>query len=157
MVYLSTGFSNSMAIEKWAAIASIGLFAMFSGEMISIYYFMTNSPSDFEFGIVFEANPKILQFISIGVGPASILAALSFLMSRRYGSKPIGLMIIGGGVIMLVGMAICYSLIEHISDEFLTEAVVLTPVLFMVLSAPVIIVGAVLLNTKKKRPKKEYF
>ena len=146
-----------MAIEKWTAIASIGLFAMFSGEMISIYSFMTNVPGDFEFGMAFEANPKILQFISIGVAPASILAALSFLMSRRYGSKPIGMMIIGGGVIMLVGMAVCYSMIDKISEDYMTEAVKFVPVLFMMLSAPVIVVGAILLKTKKKRPKKEYF
>lgn len=146
-----------MAIEKWAAIASIGLFAMFSGEMISIYYFMTNVPGDFEFGMAFEANPKILQFISIGVAPASILAALSFIMSRRYGSKPIGLMIVGGGVIMLVGMLICYSMLDKIMDSYMTDAVRLVPLLFMVLSAPVIAVGLILLKTKKKRPKKEYF
>ncbi len=146
-----------MAIEKWAAVASIGLFAMFSGEMISIYNFMTSVPGDFEFGMAFEANPKILQFISIGVAPASILAALSFLMSRRYGSKPIGLMIIGGGVIMLIGMTVCYSLIDKISDEHMTESVKLVPLLFIILSAPVILVGTILLKTKKKRPKKEYF
>lgn len=146
-----------MALEKWAAVASIGLFAMFSGEMISIYSFMTNVPDDFEFGIAFEADPKLLQFISIGVAPACILAALSFLMSRRYGSKPIGLMIIGGGIIMFVGMSICYSLIEQIPEEYITGSVRLVPLLFMVLSAPVIIVGGILLKTKKKRPKKEYF
>ena len=146
-----------MAIEKWAAVASIGLFAMFSGEMISIYSFMTNVPSDFEFGMVFEANPKILQFISIGVAPASILAALSFLMSRRYGSKPIGLMILGGGIIMLSGMAVCYSLLDQIAEQYLTDSVKLIPLLFMILSVPVMIVGGILLKTKKKRPKKEYF
>ena len=146
-----------MAIEKWAAIASIGLFAMFSGEMISIYYFMTNIPTDFEFGMAFEANPKILQFISIGVAPASIMAALSFIMSRQYGSKPIGLLIIGGGVIMLAGMAICYSMIEQVVDSYMTDAVVFVPLLFMILSIPVIAAGGILLKTKKKRPKKEYF
>lgn len=146
-----------MALEKWAAVASIGLFAMFSGEMISIYSFMTNVPDDFEFGIDFEADPKLLQFISIGVAPASILAGLSFLMSRRYGSKSIGLMIVGGGVIMLVGMAVCYSLINDITEQYMTESVRFIPLLFMALSAPVIIVGSVLLKTKKKRPKKEYF
>ena len=146
-----------MALEKWVAIASIGLFAMFSGEMISIYYFMTTPSSEFEFGTIFEANPKILQFISIGVAPASILAALSFLMSRRYGSKPIGLMIIVGGLIMFSGMAVCYSMVDKINDEFMTETVRLVPVLFMALSAPVVVVGLKLLKTKKKRPKKEYF
>ena len=146
-----------MAIEKWIAVASIGLFAMFSGEMISVYSFMTDIPSDFEFGMLFEADPKILQYISIGVAPASILAALSFLMSRRYGSKPIGLMIIGGGIIMFVGMVICYSMVDKIPEEYMTESVQNVPLLFMGLSVPVLIIGGFLLKTKKKRPKKEYF
>ena len=146
-----------MAIEKWAAIASIGLFAMFSGEMISIYYFMTNPPNEFEFGVVFEANPKILQFISIGVAPASILTGLSFIMSRRYGSKPIGAMIMGGGIIMFVGMFVCYSLIDKIFEQYITDAVKFTPVLFMILAAPVIGMGAILFKIRKPRPKKEYF
>lgn len=146
-----------MALEKWVAIASVGLFAMFSGEMISIYYFMTSTPTEFEFGPIFEANPKILQFISIGVAPASILAALSFLMSRRYGSKSIGLMIIVGGLIMFSGMVVCYSMIDQINNEYMTESVRFVPVLFMALSAPVVVVGLKLLKTKKKRPKKEYF
>ena len=34
-----------MAIEKWLAITSVGLFAMFAGEMISVYNFM-NTVSD---------------------------------------------------------------------------------------------------------------
>ena len=146
-----------MALEKWAAVASIGLFAMFSGEMISIYYFMTHVPTNFEFGMMFEADPKILQFISIGVAPASVLAGLSFLMSKRYGSKPNGLMIICGGLIMLIGMAVCYSLVDKVSAKYMTFAVSFTPILFMALSAPVIIVGLILVKTKKKRPKKEYF
>ena len=146
-----------MAIEKWAAVASIGLFAMFSGEMVSIYNFMTDVPDDLEFGPMFEANPKILQFISIGVAPASILAALSFLMSKRYGSKPIGAMIIGGGLIMMIGMIVCYSLIDRINEQYITDAVKFTPVLFMLLSIPVMITGTVLFRIKKPRPKKEYF
>ena len=31
---------------------------------------MTDVPDDFQFGLDFDANPKILQFISIGVAPA---------------------------------------------------------------------------------------
>jgi len=35
-----------MSLEKWAAIASVGLFAMFVGEIISIYHFMTDIPAN---------------------------------------------------------------------------------------------------------------
>ena len=146
-----------MEIEKWIAATSLALFFMFIGEMISVYLFMTNVPDDFQFGLDFEADPKILQFISIGVAPASILAGLSYLMSRRYGSKIIGYLIIAGGIVLASGMAYCYTLIDKIEEGYVTDSVIFVPVLFMVLSVPVVIVGSSLLKIKKKRPKKEYF
>ncbi len=146
-----------MAIEKWLAITSVALFAMFAGEMISVYNFMVNVPEDDGFLRAFEPDPKIIQFISIGVSPAGILAGVAFIMSKHYGSKPIGRMIIAGGVILLVGMYVCYSMINKIDDYYVTDAVKYIPILFMVLSAPVMGVGAYLTKEKKKRPKKEYF
>ena len=146
-----------MGFEKWIAVVSLALFLMFVGEMISIYTFMTSVPENFEFGLVFDPGPKILQFISIGVAPAGIMAGLPYLMSRRYGSKPIGYLIIAGGAVMLIGMAYCYSLVDKIEDLYMTEIVIYAPVLFMVLSIPVMVVGASLLKIKRKRPKKEFF
>jgi len=146
-----------MGIEKWVAAVSLALFVMFVGEMVSIYIFMTDVPETFEFGLDFDAAPKILQFISIGVAPAGVMAGLSYLMARRYGSKPIGYLIIAGGIVMLIGMAYCFILVDKIEDSFLTDTVTFTPILFMVLSFPVMAVGASLLKIKKKRSKKEYF
>jgi hypothetical protein len=146
-----------MSLEKWTAIASIGLFAMFVGEMISIYNFMTIVPADFEFGITFEPNPKILQFISIGVAPASILAGLAFILSKRYGSKQIGSLILCGGVILLIGMAYCYTLLDKLVESYLTDMVILFPPLFMGVAIPVMVVGIILIKINKKRPKKEFF
>ena len=146
-----------MSLEKWAAIASVGLFAMFVGEMISIYNFMTDIPANLEFGVAFEPSPKILQFISIGIAPASILAGLSFILSKRYGSKQIGAMILGGGIILLIGMAYCYTLLDKLVDSYVIDSVVITPPIFMGISIPVMIVGIILIKTNKKRPKKEYF
>jgi len=146
-----------MAIEKWLAVTSLGLFAMFAGEMISIYYFMTDVPEAIEFSIKFDADPKIFQFISIGVAPAGILAAVPFIMTRQYGSKPVGRLIVGGGVIMLVGMFVTYSMIDKIDDTYITDVVEYSPILFMILSIPVIVVGAYLTKEKKRRPKKEFF
>ena len=145
-----------MAIEKWLAITSVGLFAMFVGEMISIYSFVINPPAN---AIIDDSwfDSKIFQFISIGVAPAGILAAVSFFMSRQYGSKSIGGLIIAGGIILLSGMFVCYVLLDELNDVYLTDTVTFTPILFMVLSAPVIGVGAYLTKQKKKRPKKEFF
>lgn len=146
-----------MAVEKWLAITSVGLFAMFVGEMISVFNFMLDVPESFEFGKAFDPDPKIFQFISIGVAPAGILAAVPFFMTKQHGSKPIGGMIIIGGIILLIGMYVCYSMLDALDDVYLTFTVTFTPILFMVLSAPVMVVGVYLFKHERKRPKKEYF
>jgi len=146
-----------MAVEKWLAITSTALFAMFAGEMISVYNFIIDVPETFEFGRALDVDAKIFQFISIGAAPAGILATVPFFMTKHYGSKPIGGMIIAGGIIMLLGMYVCYSMIGSLDDVYLTDTVKITPILFMILSAPVIVVGTYLFKHEKKRPKKEYF
>jgi len=145
-----------MAIEKWLAITSVALFAMFAGEMISIYSYVVNPPEN---AIINDSwfDSKIFQFISIGVAPAGILAAVPYFMTKQYGSKSIGGLIIAGGVILLVGMFVCYMMLDQISDEYITDIVSFTPVLFMGLSPAVIAVGAYLTKQKKRRPKKEFF
>ena len=146
-----------MAFEKWIGVVSIALFAMFAGEMISIYNFMANVPEDFRLSYSFEADPKLAQFISIGAAPAGVMAGVAYVMSRHYGSKQIGFMLMGGGAIMFVGMYICFSMIPTIDEQFRTDTVKMLPILFMILSMPTIVVGARLTRLKKKRPKKEYF
>jgi len=120
-----------MKIEKWLAITSIALFVMFAGEMISVYNFMVNVPIDDAFLRTFEPDSKIIQFISIGFAPAGILTAIAFIMSKQYGSKTIGGMIIVGAVIMLVGMYVCNSMINKIDDQFVTDSVKYVPLLFV--------------------------
>lgn len=145
-----------MGVEKWIAAASMGLFAMFVGEMVSIYSYMQQVPEDMEFGIIFEPDPKILQFISIGAAPASIMAAVSFILSKKYGSRQIGVMIIIGGATLLAGMAYCYTYQEGIHSAYVTTATEISPPLFMIVSIPVIIFGSILLRTKSRRSNKGY-
>ncbi|MSS85844.1 MAG: hypothetical protein CK526_03120 [Thaumarchaeota archaeon] len=146
-----------MAIEKWLAVTSVALFTMFAGEMISVYNFMNTVPEDAVVAQGFEPDPKLIQFVSIGVAPAGILAAVAFIMSRNYGSKQIGILIIVGGIILLVGSIISYSMIDSIRDSYVTDAVKYLPILFTILSAPVMAVGVSLIVKRKKRPKKEFF
>lgn len=146
-----------MAIEKWLAVTSVALFAMFAGEMITVYNFMIDVPDEFEYSSIFSADPKIIQFVSIGVAPAGVLAAVSFIMSRQYGSRLIGILIIAGGIILLMGMYACYSMLDAIDDSYITDAVIYVPLLFMVLSIPVMCFGLLLFKCTKSRPKKEYF
>ena len=139
-----------MAIEKWVAAASLGLFIMFVAEILTVFNYLINPTQEIQPG------GKILQFISIGVAPAVILAGTAFLLSRRYGSRSIAAMIIAGGAILLVGMYYANTLLLQISKSYLVTEVTITPPLFMAISIPIMIVGAILFRIKPK-PKKQYF
>ena len=139
-----------MAIEKWVAAASLGLFVMFVAEIITIFNFLSNPTQEIQPG------GKILQYISIGVAPAVILAGTSYLLSRRFGSRFIGSMIVAGGAILLAGMYIANIMIAKIPFQYLVTEVTVTPPLFMAVSIPVMIVGALLFRLKPK-PKKIYY
>ena len=141
-----------MALQYGAyiAMAGIGLYAIFVGEIVSIFHFM--SEQTFE---TFEPESKILQFISIGVAPAVIMSGTSYMLARRFGSKQIGWLIIIGGIVLLVGMSCAYTMLDSIDKDYHVFTVIITPPLFIVVSIPVMIVGALLLRIKK-RPKR-YF
>ena len=141
-----------MALQYGAyiAMAGIGLYAIFVGEIISIFHFM--SEQTFE---TFEPESKMLQFISIGVAPAVIMSGTSYMLARRFGSKQIGWLIITGGIVLLVGMSCAYTMLDSIDKEYQAFTVIISPPLFIVVSIPVMIVGALLLRIKK-RPKR-YF
>jgi len=138
-----------MALQYGAyiAMAGIGLYAIFVGEIISIFHFM--SEQTFE---TFEPESKILQFISIGVAPAVIMSGTSYMLARKYGSKQIGWLIITGGIVLLVGMSYAYTMLDSIDKDYQVFTVIITPPLFIVVSIPVMIVGALLFRIKK-RPK----
>jgi len=137
-------------IEKYIAIAALGLFAMFAGEMNVFYTYLTNP------NVEVEPEAKILMYISIGVAPALSLTGTSFIMSKRYGSKQIGAMIVAGGVILFVGMFAANQMVPQVDPNYQVYAVKTVPPLFMAVSFAVMGVGGFLFKTKK-RPIKEYF
>ena len=140
-----------MALQYGAyiAMAGIGLYAMFVGEIISIFNFMNNPE------IVIEPASKVLQFISIGVAPGVIMSGTSYMIARKFGSKQIGWLVIAGGIVLLVGMLYAYTILDNIDKEYQVFTVMITPPLFILVSIPIIAVGALLFRLKK-RPKR-YF
>jgi len=141
-----------MALQYGAyiAMAGIGLYAIFVGEIVSIFHFM--SEQTFE---TFEPASKMLQFISIGAAPAVIMSGTSYLIARKYGSKQIGWLVIAGGIVLLVGMSYAYTMLDSIDKDYQVFTVTITPPLFIVVSIPVMVVGALLFKTKKRL--KSYF
>ena len=150
-----------MALQYGAyiAMAGIGLYAIFVGEMISIFNYMLEPSGealldDFIKPPV-DASGKILQFISIGVAPGLVMSATSYMIARKFGSKQIGWLIIAGGLVLLIGMFYANTMIDGIEKDLRVFTVIITPPLFMAVSIPMMIVGALLFRLKK-RPKR-YF
>ena len=81
---------------------------------------------------------------------------VSFHLSKRYGSKFNGMLIILGGIIVLLGMIYASTMIEDLKPELVDSTVEITPVLFMGVSIPIIIVGTRLLKIRPRNPKKDY-
>jgi len=138
-----------MAMEKYIAIAGIALCVMFVGEIITIYQFM-NEPT-----IDIHPAEKVLQFISMSIAPATVMFGTSFMLTRKFGSRLVGSLIITGGIIVLVGMFVANTLVDDIDKSYRVYTVTITPPLFMLVSIPIMIFGALLFRLKK-RPKK-YF
>ena len=143
-----------MALQYGAyiAIAGIALYAIFVGEIVSIFHFMSEQTQTFA---TFEPESKMLQFISIGVAPAVIMSGTSYMLARKFGSKQIGWLIITGGIVLLVGMSYAYTMLDSIDKDYQVFTVIITPPLFIVVSIPVMVVGALLFRIEK-RPK-QYF
>ncbi len=140
-----------MALQYGAyiAMAGIGLYAMFVGEIISIFNYMSNPE------IAIEPASKVLQFISIGVAPGVVMSGTSYMIARKFGSKQIGWLVIAGGIVLLVGMLYAYTMLDDIPKDYQVFTVMITPPLFVLVSIPIMVVGALLFRLKK-RPKK-YF
>jgi len=152
-------FRMALQYGAYIAMAGIGLYAIFVGEMISIFNYMLEPSGealldDFIKPPV-DASGKILQFISIGVAPGLVMSATSYMIARKFGSKQIGWLIIAGGLVLLIGMFYANTMIDGIEKDLRVFTVTITPPLFMAVSIPMMIVGALLFRLKK-RPKR-YF
>ena len=143
-----------MALEKYMAIAGLVLSIFFVAEVFTLFNFMIDPADNDSFG--FEAAPKLYQFISLSIAPATIMMGVSFHLSKRYGSRFNGMLIIISGLIVLLGMAFAYTMIEDLKPDLVDFSVEMVPIIFMGVSIPVIIFGARLLRTRTRKPKKNY-
>ena len=53
-------------------------------------------------------------------------------------------------------MILTYTMIEHVQEKLMDISVEITPVIFMIVSIPIIIFGVRLLKTRPRKPKKNY-
>ena len=110
-----------MTLEKYMAIAGLVLSIFFVAEVITLFNFMINPSDNDSFG--FEAAPKLFQFISLSIAPATIMMGVSFVLSKRYGSKFNGMLIIFSGIIVLLGMIYANTMIEDMKPKKIIKTV----------------------------------
>jgi hypothetical protein len=143
-----------MDLEKYMALAGLALSIFFVAEILTLFNFMIDPADNDSFG--FEAAPKLYQFISLSIAPATIMMGVSFHLSKRYGSRFNGMVIILSGMIVLLGMAFAYTMIDDLKPTLVDSSVEIVPIIFMITSIPVIIFGTRLLKTRPRKPKKNY-
>jgi len=143
-----------MALEKYMAIAGLVLSIFFVAEIFTLFNFMIDPADNDSFG--FEAAPKLYQFISLSIAPATIMMGVSFHLSKRYGSKFNGMVIILSGIIVLLGMAFASTMIDDLKPDLVDFSVEIVPIIFKITSIPVIVFGIRLLKTRPRKPKKNY-
>jgi len=81
------------------------------------------------------------------------MSGTSYLIARKFGSKQIGWLVIVGGIVLLVGMSYAYTMLDSIVKDYHIFTVIIIPPLFMVVSIPVMVVGALLFRLKKRSRK----
>ena len=143
-----------MALEKYMALAGLVLSIFFVAEVITLFNFMIDPADNDSFG--FEAAPKLFQFISLSIAPATIMMGVSFHLSKRYGSRLNGMMIIVSGITVLLGMVYASTMIGDLKPSLVDSSVEMVPIIFMGVSIPIIIIGTRLLKTRPRKPKKNY-
>src|SRR5437867_12511310 len=111
---------------------------MFVAQIISISDFLSHPSYDI------DPSSLIREFISISAAPALILTGSTFLLSRRYGSRLNGSMIIAGGIVTLAGMYYVKTLIPRIPNAYAVPELTTIPISFMAFSIPAMVVGGLL-------------
>ncbi|MDE1812553.1 MAG: hypothetical protein KGH86_04865 [Thaumarchaeota archaeon] len=139
-----------MAVEKWIAVASFGMLVMFVAQMISISVYLSHPAYDI------DPSSEVKEFISISVAPGLVLAGISFMLARKYGSRFVGSLLIAGGIVTIVGMFYVSTLMPKIISAYIVPELTLSPIVFSISAIPVIAIGALLFKLKPM-PKRDYF
>ena len=81
--------------------------------------------------LVLKQVQNLYQFISLSIAPATIMMGVSFHLSKRYGSRLNGMLIILSGIIILLGMAYASTMIEDLKPSLVDSSVEMVPLVSM--------------------------
>ena len=140
---------NSLDLESWLSIASLGLATMFVLLMVSFYNVLISNEGQGPERFV-DIRGVVVKTLSISGAPSIILAAISFGLSKNYGNRLIGMLLAASGIVLIIGMVISLSISSNINSEFFHPILVLVPYTFIVGGIAIFIIGSIVyLKTKK--------
>lgn len=140
---------NSLDLESWLSIASLGLAIMFVLLIVSFYNVLISNEGKGPERYV-DIRGVVVKTLSISGAPSIILAAISFGLSKNYGNRLIGMLLAASGIVLIIGMVISLSISSNINSEFFHPILVLVPYTFIVGGIAILIIGSIVyLKTKK--------
>ena len=140
-----------MKMETWTAIASLGLSVMFVALLLSFYNFLIGPDGRGPERVV-EPGSLLLQLVFISAAPSLVLAGVVFALSKSYGDRPGGMLLVASGIIMIAGMAVGTTMVPKILSQYIVGGVAVVPYVFMAAGAGVAALGGYLLAVSKRRP-----
>ncbi len=140
-----------LKLEDWTSLASLGLSVMFVVLLLSFYNFLIGPEGQGPERVV-EPGSLILQVIFISAAPCVVLAGFVFGMTKTYGTRIGGMVLISSGILMIAGMAAGIPLLARIPDQYIVGVVGFVPYFFMAAGAGVAAVGGYLIAASKRRP-----
>ena len=139
-----------MKLESWMSLASLGLSVMFVALLLSFYNFLIGPEGEGPQRVV-DPGSLLLQLIFISAAPSLVLAGFVFGMSRTFGTRIGGILLLASGIVMVAGMLQGIEMLNQIDEQYLVGTMPYVPYFFMGAGAGVLAVGAFLLAISGKR------
>jgi hypothetical protein len=140
-----------MKMETWTAVACLGLSVMFVTLLLSFYNFLIGPDGKGPQRVV-EPGSLLLQLVFISAAPSLVLAGVVFALSKSYGDRPGGILLVAAGIVMIAGMAVGTIMIPKILNQYIVGGVAVVPYIFMGAGIGVVALGGYLLAMSKRRP-----
>jgi hypothetical protein len=140
-----------MKLEEWTSLASLGLSVMFVTLLLSFYNFLIGPEGEGPERVV-DPGSLILQNIFISAAPCVVLAGFVFGMTKSFGNRIAGMLLVASGAVMIAGMAASIPLLARVPDQYVVGVVGVVPYFFIAAGAGVAAVGGYLIAATKRRP-----
>jgi hypothetical protein len=139
-----------LKLEEWTSLASLGLSIMFVVLLLSFYNFLIGPQGKGPESVV-DPGALVLQEIFISGAPSIALAGFAFGMSKTFGTRIGGIMLVASGIVMVAGMVAGIPLLARIPGQYVVGVVGYVPYFFMAAGAGVAAVGGYLIAATKRR------